>query len=105
LRDRRSARARYRDGETTPQENGLALKEFEQREFKSWEAEHSAELAFFRLNWSKNAPCHVVGFEDLLSTPNREKPKTWGALSGVRMMWRAFRRCLNASENLGRAII
>ncbi len=74
LRDRRAARARFRAGETTQQEYGHALKGFEQCKSKNWEAEHSAELTFFRLNWPKNVPRHVVGIEELLSAPNPEEP-------------------------------
>lgn len=69
LRDRRAARSKLRAGETNQQEYGRALKEFKLRESKSWEAEHSAELSFFRLNWPEKVPRHVVGLEEVLGAP------------------------------------
>ena len=70
LRDRKTARARHRAGETTAQEFGRTVKEFKLRESKSSETEHFAKLAFFRAHWPEKVPRHVVGIPEVLSAPS-----------------------------------
>lgn len=68
LRDRREARSKFRAGETSQNDYSRALKEFKLRESKSMEAVWSAEVAFFRLNWPKGVPYHVIGIEEILNS-------------------------------------